>query len=430
MVTRPVRALSLAGALVWSAVCLPAQTGQYPSGQYPPGQYPPSQYPQEPYPPVYPGGRAPGGINIPPINWPKKKPKSEGEEKKRESAKTETPSIGGRLRALGEKDMILEAAGGRLLRFRLLSKTRFENPKGEPVRDSLIRPGDKVDVRVNPDDVETAVAVVWLGASSEVERRAGAAPVDKARVRAPDEADFELKATEADAGISGQTNSPDTLSGEEAFQNARHAASTFANGLPDFRTGYTSVRSQAAAVAGPWEAVETAKAEVVWVGGDEQYRNVSINGTAANRTLDKSGAWSTGEFVTTILDVLSPNTDATFRRIGEETVAGRPAMRFDYSVTQAKTNLRIVAPDGRQCMSAYGGRLWLDKASNRVLKLEQKAGPMPAYCPVTVAEMVYEYAFVKIGGAEFLMPVRSSSTACAREGGCIRNELTFTNYRK
>jgi len=334
------------------------------------------------------------------------------------------------MRSLGEKDLILEAGPGRLLRFRLLAKTRFENPTGEPVRDSLIRPGDKVDVRVNPDDVETAVAVVWLGASPDAERRAGAQPLDQAKVRVPEEADFEIKSGEPGAENSGQTNSPASMEAEEVLQNARHAASTFANGLPDFSVDYTLTRSQAAASAGPWEVVESAHAEVVWAGGDEHYKNVDINGAAAKPTLDKSGAWSTGEFVTTILDVLSPNTDATFRRLADDSAAGRTALLFDYSVAQAKTNLRIAAPDGRQCMSAYGGRLWLDRASSRVLKLQQRAGPMPASCPVSAAEMVYEYSFVKIGGADYLMPVRSVSTACGRQGGCIRNELTFSNYRK
>jgi hypothetical protein len=176
--------------------------------------------------------------------------------------------------------------------------------------------------------------------------------------------------------------------------------------------------------------VETVTAQVVWSGGDEQYKNVNINDSPANRTLDKSGAWTTGEFVTTILDLLSPNADALLKRTGDESMAGRPAMVFDYSVTQAKSNWRIVAPDGRQCMSGYGGRLWVDKASSRVLKVEQKAGPLPSHCPASMAEMVYEYGFVRIAGAEFLMPVRSLSAACAREGGCVRSELKFTNYRK
>ncbi len=417
------RAIAIVAALAVAGCMLCAQTGQYPPGQYPPGQYPPEQYPS-----TYPGGRAPGGINLPKINWPKKKPKTEEEGKQGGKMKAgEMPSMDGRLRKLGEKDMLVETRAGKVLRFRLLAKTRFENPKGEVVRDSLIKPGDRVEVRVNPDDVETAVVVVLLGAGSEEERAAGAQPVDGSKAGVPVEADFG-GVGEAVTGAGGrdQTNLSMKEADEEVLQNARHAASTFTNGLPDFLVDQVTVRSKG--TGGPWIPVDTVTAEVAYTGGEEQYGNVKMNGRPVEGGIEKTGAWSTGEFVTTILDLLSPNTAAAFKRMGDERVAGRTALVFDFSVTQANTHWRIVSPDGRECMAAYGGKLWVDRVSSRVLKVEQRAASLAAHCFAASAESVVEYGFVKISGEEFLMPVRSLATACGRDGGCFRNELKFENY--
>lgn len=434
------------GALAAAFVALPAEgfqtqyPGQYPPGQYPPGQYPPSQYPPGQYPPdqypsTYPGGRMPGGINIPPINLPKRKPKADDDKKKGEKNKApEYAALDGRLRRLGEKDMLVETRAGRILRFRLLPKTRFENPKGEPVRDSLVRPGDRIEVRANPDDVETAVAVVHLGAGSEAERAAGAQPVEQGGIRTPEEADFGgVNVAGAEAPERGRGESRGGTMAEadaEILQDARNAASMFANGLPDFLVDQVTVRANGHTASGPWLPADTVQAEVAYTGGQEQYRNIRINGRPADRPVEKSGAWSTGEFVTTILDLLSPNTDASFKRRGDERVMGRTALVYDFDVSQSNSHWRIALPDGRECMAAYDGRLWVDKTSSRVLKVEQRAAQLPAWCGAASAESVIEYGFVKITGQDYLMPVKSLATACKQVGGCFRNELRFENYRK
>jgi hypothetical protein len=428
-------ALGLAAVLACAATPGEAWQTQYPGSQYPSGQYPPGQYPPDQYPSTYPGGRAPGGINIPPINLPKRKPKSEEDKKKDEKSKgPEYSALDGRLRRLGEKDMVVESRGGKILRFRLLARTRFENPKGEPVRDSLVRPGDRVEVRANPDDLETAVAVVHLGAGTEAERAAGAQPVEQGAIRTPEEADFggvsTARADEAERGAPAGRSSSMAEADAEILQDARHAASMFANGLPDFLVDQVTVRANGHTASGPWVPADTVQAEVAYTGGEEQYRNLRINGRPAERAVDKTGAWSTGEFVTTVLDVLSPNTDASFKRRGDERVLGRTALVYDFAVRQANSHWRIVLQDGRECMAAYDGRLWVDKASSRVLKLEQRARQLPAYCGAASAESAIEYGFVKITGQEYLMPVRSVATACAQVGGCFRNDLKFENYRK
>ena len=183
MLRRSFRPAFPAMTVVWLATCVasaqyPTGTqypgGQYPGGQYPPsqypggqypgGQYPPSQYPggQYPntYPSTYPDNRLPGGIPMPNIKLPGKKPKA-GEE-----VKQSLGAADGTLRKLGERDLLLQTAKNVVLRFRLLPKTRFLNKAGEPVRDSLIHAGDQLSVQASPDDPETAVRVTLVRSAS------------------------------------------------------------------------------------------------------------------------------------------------------------------------------------------------------------------------------------------------------------------------
>src|SRR5882762_231519 len=124
-------------------LCSGLASGQYPTGgQYPNGgQYPPGQYPPGQYPNTYPDNRLPGGIPMPNIHLPGRKPKAgKGEEEVR----TTVASVDGSLRKVGERDLLLQSGKRAVLRFRLLTKTKFENKAGEAIRDSLLHPGDQI----------------------------------------------------------------------------------------------------------------------------------------------------------------------------------------------------------------------------------------------------------------------------------------------
>src|SRR5579871_6111671 len=101
--------------------------GQYPPGQYPPGQYPPGQYPPGQYPPnTYPG---PAGIPlpVPGIHLPSRKSKTDTAGN---STRTTVESLDGTLRKLNEKDLLLQTASNKVLRFRLIAKTEFQGKDG------------------------------------------------------------------------------------------------------------------------------------------------------------------------------------------------------------------------------------------------------------------------------------------------------------
>src|SRR5450756_1475550 len=210
-----VRAMFLCGVL--ASAQYPAG-GQYPTGQYPPnqyptggqypngGQYPPGQYPPGQYPNTYPSNRLPGGIPMPNIHLPGKKPKGKAEEEVR----TTVASADGTLRKLGERDLLLQTNKRTVLRFRLLAKTKFENKAGEAIRDSLLHPGDRISVQASPDDTETAVRVTLVRAATPGERSAAEQPVEAAAVRAPVAGDLSKPrtVTTREASAPAETDAP------------------------------------------------------------------------------------------------------------------------------------------------------------------------------------------------------------------------------
>jgi hypothetical protein len=451
--------------------------GQYPPGQYPPGQYPPGQYPPGQYPPgQYPSGQYPVGgipINLPQIKLPQRHPKDTGGD---QSTKITLSSADGTLRKLGDKDLLLETKKTRVLKFRLLAKTVFQDIKGEPVRDSLLHPGDRLTVHANVDDPETAIKVTLVRAGTSAEREAAAAPVEEASIVTPAAEDLKNprttvareqtasagSSTAGNAPSSTVENAPSSAAGGESsdadahpalhrrapggeasadgtapqgddqvIADARDAAASFSAELPNFLVQQVTTRYQSSSGQRNWKALDVVTADVAVVDGKEDYRNILVNGHAPTGPVEKTGSWSTGEFAVTLEDILSPLTAAVFVRRRDDSVAGRDAMVYNLSVLQENSHWTIVSADGTQYKPAYSGSIWIDKETRRVLRIEQRSLHLPGGFTYDRAESAVEYGFVRIEGKSYLLPVTSVNSAClAGTSNCVRNEISFRNYRK
>lgn len=465
------RAGVFAGVLLWAA---PAAVAQYPP-TYPP-TYPPSPYP---YPYPYPDDRVrlPGGVpvEVPTIKLPKRTPKDKEKDKAKpptqgaESLKMTLRGVDGTLRELGEKHLYVEVGAGpkKLLRFRLLAKSQFRNQQGEPIRDSLLKPGDQLTLQVNVDDPETALRVILSRAGTEAERTAAGRPFDHDSAKAPEEADtrpvgvIEL----ADSGVPGPAapagaseaemdpgrprlerrpqSAPEaeaapqyTVEGvqsadDEIIAAARMAAASFAAEIPNFLVQQYTTRYYSDSLPVSWHVRDVVSAEVASVNGTEEYRNIQLNGRPSSDPPERTGAWSTGEFVTTLQDIMQPGV-ASFVRSGQDQVAGRIAYVYKYTVTKANSHWRLVAP--RENLSErppYEGTVWIDKERKCVLRIEQRATGISSGFPYDRAETTLEYDWVRIDGKPFLLPTLSENLMCMRgTASCSKNEIAFRNYRK
>ena len=460
-------ALSLVIALIATGAPSLGQTptSQYPPGQYPPGQYPTGQYPPNTYPTRLPGG-VPVNIPVPEIKLPKRKPKKGDRNDEKKNGKEVTVTLKdyeGTLRKIGPKELLLEDPSKRIFEFRLLVKTQFHNKSGEPVRDSLLKPGDQLTVRVNPDDPETALRVILIRPGNEQERASAAHPVDPSSIvvpqvnaagapaaEPPDQRPIltrktpDAEATEpaqpkpaAKPVDPGDWGPPRSMIGaatgvDDVIVDARLAANAFTTELPNYVVQQFTTRYFSVTYPQQWQAQDVVSAEVAYVKGKEEYRNISIDGRPTDGTpVEKTGAWSMGEFGTTLVDILSPYTLARFAHRGDDRIAGRPAIVYDLAVEQPRSHWRIVAPDGSFCYPAYKGAIWIDKETHRVLRIEQQAIEMPADFPQDRIESTLEYGYVNIENVQYLLPVRSENVGCTVDTmNCTRNIIEFRNYRK
>ena len=159
------------------------------------------------------------------------------------------------------------------------------------------------------------------------------------------------------------------------------------------------------------------------------YRDVQIDGYPAQRPIEQTGSWSTGEFGTTLEDLLS--SVAQYTRLREERAGTRNAVVFKFIVAQPNSHWTLVAPDTRRYNAAYEGSLWVDRETRRVLRIEQRAFALPRDFPVERAESTLNYAYINIDGKTYLMPSTSENIGCMNgSSSCTRNAIEFRNYRK
>ena len=456
-----------------SALVFAQLPGQYPTGQPQPGQYPQGggQYPQGQYPPgQYPQGRG-TGLPIPSIRFPKRTPKGEKAPK--------LNGIEGTLRQLGEKELVLESTAKGVVKFRLLAKTLFRDKAGEPMRDSLLKPGDLLLVEVSAEDEETAVRVnlVRPGTAEErasVETKPGesapeapraprgsgseppavvAEKVDRPEVSTPKYGGEPLedrpvlrrgvpdRAKNAPLKRDMETveppeepalKLPTAATADPVIAAAREEATNFTASMPNFLVLQHTLRYMSATNPPDWNALDTVSADVVCVNGQEEYRNIKINGRPTKAPAEKTGAWSTGEFVTTQQDILSPMTAAQFTKRGTDRIGGRTVLVYNFSVKQPFSHWQVHASDeGKIYRPGYKGSMWIDQETNRVMRIEQQSLSFPGDFPFDKAEIILEYDFVRIDNKMFLLPVHSENMICQRgSNNCSRNEINFRNYRK
>src|ERR1035438_8271127 len=195
---------------------------------------------------------------------------------------------------------------------------------------------------------------------------------------------------------SANSNDPRRNTDEAIIQDARAAATAFSTSLPNYLVQQVTSRYYATGFPPRWQEIDEVTADLSYVDGKEDYKNFAINGSPVNRPIEQTGSWSTGEFGTTLEDVMSFATNATFKTRGEEKMAGRTAVIFDYTVDQPHSHWTMVSPDGRQYKPAYDGAVWIDRESRRVLRIEQRATSFPRDFPINRAECKLQYAWVRI----------------------------------
>jgi hypothetical protein len=224
-----------------------------------------------------------------------------------------------------------------------------------------------------------------------------------------------------------------SASGDEFVDRAREAAFSFSETLPNYIVKQYTTRYATGAARGgrtSWQVLDNVTADVIEENGTEKYKNILVNGKPPKENVEESGSWSSGEFSSLLLDIMSPSTGADFHGKRDSKIVNRDAFRYDYSVEQPNSHWKVESR-GQTYSPAYTGSIWIDKETARVLRIELAAQGMPRGFPLDTVESAVDYDFVLIGDGKYLLPVHSEALSCGRgTSDCSRNVIEFRNYRK
>jgi hypothetical protein len=215
------------------------------------------------------------------------------------------------------------------------------------------------------------------------------------------------------------------------IEQAREAAATFLEGLPNYVCQEQTTRYVSETRQPSWNVVDVVSAEVVYDDHQESYRNLEINGKPTKKSPEDSGAWSTGEFGTILGNLFAPQSAAEFKYSQEDTVAHRATSVFDFKVVRVRSNWKIWVP-GQYIVPTYKGSVWIDKKTGQVLRIEMQAKEVPEAFPEISVETAVDYDTISLGSSDrFLLPVHAEALSCWRNSNeCQRNVIEFRNYHK
>jgi len=160
------------------------------------------------------------------------------------------------------------------------------------------------------------------------------------------------------------------------IRKATEAALQFTETLPNYVVQEMVSRFESESKPVSWHAIDVVSTDVVYENGKEDYRNIKVNGKSSSQNLEQTGAWSTGEFGTLLIDLFSPATAAEFRPHGQERIAGVDTKVYSFDVKRENShwNLHFGPQTYRP---SYGGKVWIDPKTARVLRIEMEALNLP-----------------------------------------------------
>ena len=219
--------------------------------------------------------------------------------------------------------------------------------------------------------------------------------------------------------------------GDPLIEKAKEVAENFSESLPNYTVKQFTTRYQSTTIKTDWQAQDNISIDLIYSDGKEIYKNVLLNGKPSKGKAEETGSWSTGEFGTTIRDLLQATTQADFRPLrAQEIIVGRTSVVYNFYVKQENSHWRVVAP-GESYSPAYRGTVWFDKETARVLRVEKQSRNVPKDFPIDKVETVIDYEFIRLGAGKFLLPVKSETLSCFRgTNNCSKNVIEFRNYRK
>lgn len=213
---------------------------------------------------------------------------------------------------------------------------------------------------------------------------------------------------------------------------AIEANKAFDQKLPNFLCKQHMARSRSRNLGKKWKEEDVVEAEVLIVDGQEQYRDITIDGhpTGAKDLSQIGGEWSMGEYGTVAWNLFIPQSRTQFTKEGSDTIGDRPTLVYRYKIKQEDSRWMLHV-NGRKYSAGHHGKVWIDLENGRALRIEMEATFLPYDFGLSTAAGVLQYEEIEIDGQSYLLPSIAENTACFRDSlVCSRISINFRDYQK
>ena len=216
----------------------------------------------------------------------------------------------------------------------------------------------------------------------------------------------------------------------DGIEKARELALEYTANLPNFICTETIRRSQRPRRSQTWKLLDTIAVDVAFSDQGERYKLLTINGKPTRKSFKEiGGIWSDAEFGSMLQWIFQPESQTKFQSERPTDMRGRPTLVFSYRIEQDHSKYGVNS-NKRHMIAAFGGLVYVDRETNRVLKITAVASGIPAKSPITAVSSGLDYGFAEISGQKFFLPLHAQLNVTMQDGNQTRNEMEFGNYRK
>lgn len=224
---------------------------------------------------------------------------------------------------------------------------------------------------------------------------------------------------------------PDSIEQGHILDEAREYALNYTRQLPDFICVQVTRRWVDSTGFDTWRHLDTITTRLSYFEQKEDYKVVLVNDQPV-RDLPLEvlgGTMSAGEFGSMMKDIFSPASETRFEWERWATLRGKRNYVVSYDIDQAHSRYHLIANLSLDIVTAYRGLIYIDKETKAISRITLKAYGIPYTFPVREVTTTLDYDTTKIGGSEFMLPLKAQVTS-RRGDESTRNDVEFRLYRK
>ncbi len=238
------------------------------------------------------------------------------------------------------------------------------------------------------------------------------------------------------------TKPPNDKEASELLEKARQNTLAFVADMPDFVVKQLIGRSEAYAGTGNWKPLDNLVIAVSYsTEKGEQYKVLAKNGVLVNSQTGNNyggldGATTSGEFVDNLRDIFRLESKTQFNVLTTDVLRNRRTLVYDYEIALENNKygaIGLKGPNPQSVPTGEKGKIWIDRDTFRVLRIENESTGIPPSFPIKSAKRHIDYDTVEISGEQYLLPTLSDFRFVIQGGNVKiekRNLIKFKNYQK